>query len=139
MKQRLTNYLKKFGCFHSWVAIFLLYAGVIYYLALRPIEVGHPMQRLVEFDKIIHAGEFTLFFLIGKRVTHYTKITKAREYIALILVSLAFGGIMELSQMFVSYRSASVIDWLADFGGVILGYTITKASSVLEKPSKKSS
>ena len=48
---------------------------------------------------------------------------------ALIVTSLLFAGVTEISQMAVSYRSASIADWIADLAGIAVGCAATRLLS----------
>jgi len=106
-----------------WTGIFALYAGILFYASIYPVQSGTPLVSVPGMDKVIHAGEFTAFALIGYRSLSYY-IGKAKGYLAVAVVSLLYGGLTELAQLFIPYRSASVLDWVADFIGVVIGLII---------------
>ncbi|MFB6291624.1 MAG: VanZ family protein [Candidatus Bipolaricaulia bacterium] len=108
---------------YIWTVIFILYSGAIFYGSIYPVNRGAGLTIIPHIDKLIHAGEFFLFVLIGYRTTsYYPKHNRRREII--IAAAFFFGGLTELTQIFLSYRSASVIDLLVDFLGAGLGLSL---------------
>lgn len=106
-----------------WPVTLLLYSGVIFYLSVRPIGEGTPVIGLPGMDKLAHAGEFMVFALIGyTAISNYTG-EKSRG-IATFLISITYGSVTELTQLFISYRSASILDWLANLAGITIGLVI---------------
>ena len=106
-----------------WTGIFALYAGIIFYASIYPVQSGAPLVSVPGMDKVVHAGEFTAFALIGYRtLIHY--VGRAKSYLAVAIVSLFYGGLTELTQLFIPYRSASAVDWVADLIGVAIGLII---------------
>lgn len=96
-----TEKIKKLG----WTAIFTVYAGIIFYASIHPVQEGVPIITVPGADKLIHAGEFTLFTLIGyKAISYYTD--NDERYRSLITLSIFYGGLTELAQMFIHYRAA---------------------------------
>ncbi|MBS3736413.1 MAG: VanZ family protein [Candidatus Bipolaricaulota bacterium] len=114
-----TETIKKAG----WTAIFTVYAGIIFYGSIYPIQEGPPLITVPGADKLIHAGEFALFTLIGYRTLSYYSRGKESKT-TLILLSMFYGGLTELVQAFLPYRGASAIDWFADIFGVAVGLLV---------------
>ncbi|MCF7890272.1 VanZ family protein [Candidatus Bipolaricaulota bacterium] len=107
-----------------WTAIFTVYAGIIFYASIYPVQKGPSLTTVPGTDKLIHAGEFILFTLIGYRtISYYTGSSEERNA-GLISLSIFYGGLTELTQMFFPYRTASVLDWLANVSGVGLGLIV---------------
>lgn len=106
-----------------WTLVFLLYSGAVFYFAVRPIREGTPVIGITGMDKLIHAGEFTLYALLGyPTIKYYVKAKKTIHTLAGI--SVIYGTLTELSQLFFPYRSASVLDWLANILGITIGLII---------------
>ncbi len=126
-----TDILKKLRGPRVWVTGFLLYSGVVYYLAMRPIDPGGAIGKISGLDKLLHGGEFLLFFLIGFKALDSLAGTNRGKLVALIAGSLIFAGITEASQMAVGFRSASIVDWYADFAGIGVGLISVKLASWL--------
>ncbi|MBS3786975.1 VanZ family protein [Candidatus Bipolaricaulota bacterium] len=107
----------------AWTAIFIVYAGIIFYASIHPVQEGVPIITVPGADKLIHAGEFTLFTLIGyKAISYYTE--SDGRYRSLITLSFFYGGLTELVQIFFHYRTASVLDWFADIFGIGFGLIV---------------
>lgn len=107
----------------SWTLVFLLYSGAIFYFSIRPIQEGVPVIGITGMDKLVHAGEFTLYAFLGYRtIKYYIKPEKAIPTLA--GVSIIYGTLTELSQLFFSYRSASILDWLANILGITIGLIV---------------
>lgn len=114
--------IKKVG----WTAIFTVYTGIIFYGSIYHVQEGPPLISLPGADKLIHAGEFTLFTLIGYRTLKYYSRGKVSKT-TLISLSVFYGGLTELVQAFIPYRTASAFDWLADIFGVAVGLLLILA------------
>ncbi|MFW6104284.1 MAG: VanZ family protein [Candidatus Bipolaricaulota bacterium] len=107
----------------SWTLVFLVYSGAVFYFSIRPIREGVPVIGIMGMDKLVHAGEFTLYALLGYRaIKYYVKAEKTIHTLA--GVSVIYGTLTELSQLFLYYRSASVLDWLANILGITIGLMI---------------
>lgn len=106
-----------------WTLMFLIYSGAVFYLAVRPIQEGAPVIGIRGMDKLIHMGEFTLYVLLGYRTVKYY-IKQKRTIYFLAVISLAYGSLTELSQLFFSYRTASALDWFANVIGITTGLII---------------
>ncbi|MBS3740056.1 VanZ family protein [Candidatus Bipolaricaulota bacterium] len=107
----------------SWTLVFLAYSGAVFYFSVRPIQEGAPVIGITGMDKLVHAGEFTLYALLGYRaIKYYVKAEKTIHTLA--GVSVIYGTLTELSQLFFYYRSASVLDWLANVLGITIGLMI---------------
>ena len=92
--------------------IFFITAFAVFYLALAPSE-----NLWLDFglgDKFNHLLAFlTLSLLLNRSSSSYEK--RIRNVTALFL----FGVLIEIVQAFVSYRSSSVYDLLADLLGIL--------------------
>ncbi|MCF7876037.1 VanZ family protein [Candidatus Bipolaricaulota bacterium] len=106
-----------------WTTIFLAYAGLVFYSLVSPIGKGAPLVSLPGIDKLIHAVEFGLFALIAYWTLGYYSQKGGRSK-TVITTSLLYGGITELSQHFIPYRTASFLDLAADFFGIIAGLAV---------------
>src|SRR6056297_1810898 len=124
-----TDLLKKITGSRVWMTVFLLYTGAIFYLALKPMDPQGAIGRFSGLDKLLHGGEFVIYFLIGfKALEAWGGVTRGK-LAALIVTSLLFAGVTEISQMAVSYRSASIADWIADLAGIAVGCAATRLLS----------
>lgn len=106
-----------------WTVIFTVYTGLVFYGSIYPVQQGPPLIAIPGADKLIHAGEFTLFTLIGYvTFSYYTEGEKRSK--SLLAFSIFYGGLTELVQMFFPYRTASVLDLLANLFGILVGLVI---------------
>lgn len=114
---------KEFAKKTLWTFLFLVYSGLVFYFAVRPIKEGAPVIGIQGMDKLIHACEFTLYVLLGYRAIKYY-IERKKVIYVLVLISVTYGSLTELSQLFFSYRTASSLDWLANLTGILAGLII---------------
>ncbi|MFP4136336.1 MAG: VanZ family protein [Candidatus Acetothermia bacterium] len=106
-----------------WTTFFLFYTGLVFYMSIRPLGEGTPVIGIPGMDKLAHAGEFALFVLIGlPTVERYEKVERAGVFVAVI--AILYGSITEFSQLFIAYRTASGLDWLANVVGTGIGLLI---------------
>jgi VanZ family protein len=88
------------------------------------IDIG-PLPKLPELptDKVLHA----LVFMGLELVIEFALLdlgARRRRFIG-VLGSITVGGLLELVQAALPYRSAEFLDWLADSAGALLGALIT--------------
>jgi polysaccharide biosynthesis protein VpsQ len=86
------------------------------------LELGH----LFEFG--------ILYFLLILMILSYGTLSKSKEWLCLIM-ALGYGIIDEIHQIYVPYRSFSVIDLLKDFFGVMAVWYIIHNSYFVKKSS----
>ncbi len=95
-----------------WRVLFWTALGGSYVLSILPGDVVAPLFHWS--DKLNHAGAFlVLGFLLrmGWRI----------PYVQAFAVLVAYGGFIEISQLFAVHRSAEWADLAADTVGVVLG------------------
>ena len=88
---------------------------------------GNQLPDLHLSDKIEHfSAFFILAVLLNLALIFQRKSFVLFKYAALvtIVITLSYGAIDELHQIFIPGRSADIRDWLADSTGVILGVFI---------------
>lgn len=104
-------------------AVLLLYGGVIFYVSTRPIPEEAVSVPLPHFDKLVHGVEFLIFALLC--FVSWPKSSKPMVSLsAVVVLSSAYGGFIELYQSRLPTRSACLIDWVADFVGIFLATLI---------------
>ncbi|MBU0759362.1 MAG: VanZ family protein [Candidatus Omnitrophica bacterium] len=103
-----------------WIPLYL-YAALIFYLSGIPRPL--PAIHIPFFDKIMHAGEYSIFgYLAARALKNSPRKTFAENFKALaILFSVLYGISDEFHQSFVSDRMASIFDVAADTVGGTLG------------------
>jgi len=99
---------------------FLAYSGLVFYLSVRPIGEGGPVITLPGADKFLHAGEFALFVIIAHKAIRYFA-DYGRTNNSVVTLSIFYASLTEFSQAFISYRTASWLDWLANLAGISFG------------------
>ena len=101
-----------------WIALGLLILAGVLYLALLPLRKVLPG---VEFsDKIAH------FILFAGLMVWFAAQVQPRHYIWVLLALLGYGVGMEVMQSFRPHRSAELADLLADAGGLLLGWWLSR-------------
>lgn len=73
-------------------------------------------------DKILHFLVFGILGLLITRGMRYSKskFLKARPALTAIIMGCVFALSDEIHQAFVPARSAEVMDWVADFAGIVV-------------------
>lgn len=96
----------------------LAYAAAIFYGGV--VNIGElPQTRFIASDKLLHAGAFlglevlVEWALVGREA-------RARRALALT-AAIGLGGLLELVQAALPYRSADIWDLIADSVGALLG------------------
>jgi len=101
-----------------WQAMFGLLFIAISYLALSPAP---PAGISTGWDKANHALAFATLAFCG----HFAG---ARRLWLLFIALLAYGGAIELLQLYVPNRECNWHDLLADGIGILLGLTVSTAA-----------
>ncbi len=115
---RRTRYRYRFRRYEGWWrALFVVAMAGTYLLSVLPGEVVAPL--FAWSDKLNHAGAFLVLGLLlrmGWRIDYGRALT----------LLVAFGGLIEISQLFAIHRSAEWADLGADTVGVFLGLKLFK-------------
>jgi VanZ family protein len=110
--------------------IWLVYLPlVLYWIVLFTATTlpGNQLPDLHLSDKIEHfSAFFILAVMLNLALIFQRKSFIIFKYAALvtIIITLSYGAVDELHQLFIPGRSADIRDWLADSTGVILGVFI---------------
>jgi VanZ family protein len=97
-----------------WRAVLALLVALVSYLALTPTP---PQQLDFGWDKLNHLLAFAA--LAFAAALGYPRSTRARRLAPVAL--LAFGGLIEILQLFVPGRSSGWGDLIADAAGIAIG------------------
>lgn len=95
-----------------------VYAAIIFYaglIRLAPLpEVG-----FVPTDKALHAVTFGGLALLLVRAIRFVWPTSSpgKRLLFAVLLASVIGALLEVCQLFVPYRSAEFLDWMADTVG----------------------
>lgn len=121
------NLFIKFIKFHG----FTISCGIaILFLCLIkiPQQWEIPQFQFPYFDKIVH---FTMYFALSVAFILETSVIRPghkevtlRPYFTAFILSAIFGGLIEIIQSTLAYRSCDIMDWLADMGGALIGCLI---------------
>ena len=97
------------------------YAGALFYWGL--IHIGAlPEVGFVATDKLLHALAFGGLALLVARAVHWLRpgIPLAKKLWLGCAGSSFLGLLLEVCQAFTAYRSADLLDWVADTVGALL-------------------
>ena len=103
----------------------LLYCSVLFWAGLIPLK-SLPGPDFEYADKVWHAAAFGgLSGLVCRAFKHWGRapLLAARDA---ALLAAALGGLLEVLQAFTSYRSADVLDFVADSFGILLAYAVVR-------------
>ncbi len=99
-----------------WLAIFILYAAVLFYLSSIPgKEADAVTAKFPVSAAVLHFSEFLIFLALGFMA--FKPSTSSRLWL-LILFSMAYAASDEMHQLFVPGRNASMEDFAADTLGI---------------------
>jgi VanZ family protein len=84
-------------------------------------------------DKTLHFLAFGIFAWLSCRALRHLRPRTRELNVALIgfVSSVLLGGLLEIWQSLLSYRSCDVFDWFADAFGAALGVTLSVALHLL--------
>ena len=116
------------------IALLLGYVGCILYFGTSRNSVIPPIG-LLSSDKVLHALVFGGLAALTYRVASQFWLNKSRWFCAGVGVAFAgvIGGLLELAQSQLAYRSAEWLDFVADLFGALVIVTIA-AKLRLERP-----
>ena len=96
----------------GWSILLILYASTIFALSSLPLSGGEPLLPFSNGDKLLHFMEFSLFFFLS-----WKAFPARRRVLCSLIITAIYAGSDEIHQIFVATRTASLLDWLADFAG----------------------
>jgi VanZ family protein len=107
-----------------WLPV-IAYSTLIFYLS----SLSHPEEELPNFlfeqlgDKLLHVIEYSVLALLCYRAFRWAAGPQAGEYaVALAIVATSLYGLTdELHQAYVPLRESSLVDWIADTAGAVIG------------------
>jgi len=106
-------------CYY-WLPV-IIYCALIFFQSSRPVPESIP--AIPHLDKLLHAGAYALLGAMFLRAYRTTALGGKLQYIiTLSILSAGLYGISdEFHQYFVPYRSADILDALADIAGSTIG------------------
>lgn len=100
--------------------LWLIQTGALWWLLLMPLAVP-PAMSVPGLDKVVHVLLFLWLTLTALWIWRKT---------AVIHVVLILGALIELTQSLTPYRSAEMLDWLADALGVLLAWYVWRYTRI---------
>ena len=83
------------------------------------------------FDKPIHFVEYlALALLLHWGLVRQAEHERLLTFCAVVFAGLAIGALDEFTQYFIPRRDSSIMDWLADAGGTLVGTTLATVRMV---------
>ncbi len=120
MKHRTISNSATLRILAYWV-IPIIYAVTIFVLSSMSLTLS-PSYSFPQMDKLIHAVEFGLFSVFLFRAFQISFLKIPVLYLILItsLISILYGALDEYHQLFTPFRTADLLDLLADSVGVLI-------------------
>jgi VanZ family protein len=93
--------------------VMIFYGGSLRASQMPPVKVS---------DKLVHLIAFGILQLLAYRAVRFEQPRKSRQVhlVTSALATSAIGAALEIYQLFIKYRSAELLDWLADTVGAVL-------------------
>src|SRR5690349_9186445 len=107
------------------VAPAVLYFAALFWFGLTPLK-KLPGPEFALVDKVWHAAAFGGLSGLLARVLVYLGRAPLAAVRDAVLGSVALGGLLEVLQSFTAYRSADVVDFIADGLGAALAYAVLR-------------
>jgi VanZ family protein len=109
--------VKKYWKSVIWAA-FILWASLI---KVKDID-EFPNIVIPCFDKILHLVVYAILAFLLMLESKFTKLELSKRVARIFVLSVLFGGIIEVLQNYVpTGRNTDIFDFLANFIGVIIG------------------
>ncbi len=102
-----------------------IWAFIVLILSTVPAS-AFPQTEISYMDKAFHFGEFIVLALLMTHAFKYAKVSLAENSLFTLILAGGYGILMELTQLYVPGRSASIYDIMADLAGVAVGVLIAK-------------
>jgi VanZ like family len=103
----------------SWTIVIMVLCWIPR-AAIHKLEYGSIWLKVLNFDKVVHAGIFVVFSLLWVRVW-----SSPRQRLWAILGGFGLAVLTEIGQMVPAVRrDASIADALADCAGVLAGIAV---------------
>ena len=121
MNATTTRNGKSYACVVLW-AVVLLYCALLCVGALIPRDARYnAFVRMVPGGALMtHAVAYGILALLLCAALGANNTRNVRVAVLAVILSAAFGGILELMQMFTPSRKAGLADYAADFPGILL-------------------
>lgn len=112
----------------------LAYCGLIYFQSSRPSPQNLP--EIPYLDKLLHVGAYALLGVLFMRALRTSALGNkpAALMVLSILLAALYGVSDEIHQYFVPFRTAELLDVLADFLGSLLGVLFYRKTAAAPGP-----
>ena len=102
-----------------WWWISLAYAAAILFVSVIPVPEG---PKGIPVDKWVHVCEYLLLAWLLWQASYLSGFSFLKTAAVSILLPAVYGALIECIQYFIPYRSADVMDALANSIGALIGY-----------------
>ena len=101
----------------------ILIAMIIFSLSVISTNEIAPRSILIipNADKVVHFCMYTVLSLILLLEFNKPFLSVFPGIVMPLAISILYGGLIEIIQIFISYRSADIFDFLFDVGGSLAG------------------
>ena len=99
----------------------LLFVLLVLGLKVATMRLDYAIISINMSDKIAHAIVFMGFVVIAEIAYEHRVFWRWKG-----LPLLAYGAGIEVLQSFTPFRTFSILDWVADLAGVLLGYALIR-------------
>jgi VanZ family protein len=112
-----------------WSRLFPVYVYTLIVFVACTVPVAPPKPGGLWTDKTDHFAAFAVFEILVVRALHDTTRARPgqsilRRQLPAVALSAMYGGVLELWQGIVPWRSMELMDWVADVLGALLGAAI---------------
>ncbi|MDP8219049.1 MAG: VanZ family protein [Candidatus Theseobacter exili] len=112
---------------HPWRVVFV-WVGIILLFSSIPVSYPYKNGTIFKVDKIAHFTEYLILaFLVYHALFSSISGIKGKWIIILTIAGcFIFGGLDELHQSWITYRSSDIYDFISNVCGVVSGSFIAK-------------
>jgi VanZ family protein len=112
-----------------WSHLFPLYVYTLAVFVACTVRVAIPQHAGPWTDKTDHFVAFAVFQILteralGHRLLRSVKAFAVQRRVSAIALSALYGGVLEVWQGVVPWRSMELLDWVADVLGALIGAVI---------------
>ena len=111
--------------FVRWVPL-IVWVIVIFALPnlLSLSESGPDLPN--RFDKVVHFVEYMILAVLFQRgLARQPNHGRLPAFCAVVFAGLAVGALDEFTQYFIPQRDSSILDWIADASGILVGTSVS--------------
>lgn len=121
-----------------WIPL-IVWVVVIFALPNIPTLSGSGPDFPRGFDKVVHFIEYmVLAVLFHRGLSRSSRREWIFTFCVVVFAGLAIGALDEYTQYFIPDRNMSVIDWLADAAGILVGSSLATVRQARGSSKKES-